>query len=256
MKKFVLTAAVLALLAGCSVKEDRSGCPCILDIDFSALDPEVCPETVVAVASAEGTVLLDSISSQMYGRHFSVPVPKGSLVVDMYSGWPWTFSPGTGFTAGYGEQFPELYLHAEAVSADTEYLEVKAVLHKSYCRVNIYMKSEGKYPYSLSVQGSFCGYDALGAVLPGPFMYAMAPGQDGKCSVCIPRQADSSLRLVIKENENTLREFALGEYIVKSGYDWSLPDLKDIDIEIDYAKTDIVFKVNEWETTISFDVII
>lgn len=53
-----------------------------------------------------------------------------------------------------------------------------------------------------------------------------------------------------------LREFALGEYIIESGYDWSAPDLADIEIEVDYSKTDVVFKVEDWEKTVSFDVII
>ena len=76
------------------------------------------------------------------------------------------------------------------------------------------------------------------------------------CSVRIPRQSDASLILSITENEDVLREFALGEYIIKSGYDWTAEDLEDVEVVVDYTKVDVTFRVNDWQDTVSFDVII
>lgn len=257
MKRHIAFQLIMALvLAGCSIREDRTSCPCTVIVDFSQIDPTRFGETGL-IAVNDGTMVLeDIIPAERYSDPYSFRVRRVSTAVDIFSGWPGGHVSGNGFTVSEGEQFPKLYLHSEHIDTGAESVLLTAGLHKSFCKVTICLKSWEGSPYSLSVTGNTCGYDYDGKTVCGAFEYSPAPDGDGICSVRIPRQCDSSLMLRITEDGDVLREFALGEYIEKSGYDWAAEDLEDVEVEIDYAKTDIVFKVNGWQTTISFDVII
>ena len=237
---------MVMMLAGCSIKEDRTQCPCTVIVDFSGIDSTLHVNSGI-LALTDGTLVLDDeIPSARYGEPYTFRVRRVSTVIDIFSGWPDSVHDGTGFTVGRGEQFPELYLQTEVLDTDAEAVYLTAGLHKSYCKVTIDLKSGGDYPYSLTVMGNACGYYGTGEIVRGGFEYSPVPDRDGMCSVNIPRQYDSSLILRIAEANDILREFALGEYIIQSGYDWSAEDLEDIEVEIDYAKADIVFRVNDW----------
>lgn len=58
------------------------------------------------------------------------------------------------------------------------------------------------------------------------------------------------------EDDSVIRQFALGHLIIDSGYDWTAPDLQDIEVDIDYSKSDIIFSVDGWDKEMSFDVTI
>ena len=238
-------------LAGCSVKEDRSSCPCTVMIDFTQMDA-VRHSAADVLAVTDGTpVLYETVPSERYGEQYSFRVKRVSTVVDISSGWPERNGAETGFTVREGEQFPELYLDTEFLATDRESVTVTADLHKVYCNVTIDVRSEGVYPYSLAVRGNVCGYDEEGNPVPGNFIYQLVPDEHGLCSVRIPRQSDASLILSITENEDVLREFALGEYIIKSGYDWTAEDLEDVEVVVDYTKVDVTFRVNDWQDTVA-----
>ena len=72
----------------------------------------------------------------------------------------------------------------------------------------------------------------------------------------LPRQIDNSLLLDIISDDDRRRTFAIGNYIEASGYDWESMDLKDITLDIDYARTDITFRIDAWERTVQFEVVI
>lgn len=256
MKRTVFHIIMVMMLAGCSIKEDRTLCPCTIMVDLSGMDREAHAVSDILVLTDGDVVLEDEIPAVRYSEPYVFRVRRVSTTVDIYSGWKESGLTAAGFKVDEGEQFPELYLQTERIDTDAESVSLAAGLHKSYCKVTIDIRTEGEYPYSLSVRGDACGYAWDGEIIRGKFEYSPALDRDGICTVRIPRQHDSSLALVISEEGNTLREFALGEYIMESGYDWTAKDLEDVEVEIDYAKTDVIFKVNDWETTISFDVII
>lgn len=225
-------------------------------IDFSGLDVSGHPYVEVAAFSDGVQAHSDTVRQEKYMDSYSFTVSGDAAVLDLYHGWAEDGLDGKGFVVEPGVQFPELYLQACNLDTGGERTEVEADLHKVYCKVTLYLNTEGAYPYDLMVSGGVTGYDLSGRMVYGAFEYSPEPDNGGVCSVCVPRQADSTLRLAIREADNTLREFAIGEYILASGYDWSAEDLEDIDIEIDYAKTDVSFTVNGWETTVSLEVII
>lgn len=256
MKKIVVSALMALIAAGCSIKEDRSSCPCTLVIDFTGLDIAAYPYSTVRAFSSEALIVEDSVTADRYTAEYSVSVPRTGTWLNLSYGDEGCFRPGKGFVVDRGEEFPGLYMQTELLDTEQESVTLKADLHKAYCSITVRMKSSDPGRYSLTVAGNVIGYAYDGSVSRGAFSYTPELDGDGVCSVRVPRQTDASLMLIIKEDDEFLREFALGEYIVESGYDWSAQDLEDVEIEIDYANTDVSFKINDWETVISFDVII
>ena len=90
--------ALIMALAGCSVKEDRSSCPCTVMIDFTQMDA-VRHSAADVLAVTDGTpVLYETVPSERYGEQYSFRVKRVSTVVDISSGWPERNGAETGFT--------------------------------------------------------------------------------------------------------------------------------------------------------------
>ena len=64
------------------------------------------------------------------------------------------------------------------------------------------------------------------------------------------------MNLEIDEGDGILKRFSLGEYIASTGYDCSTPDLQDIQIELDFAVTQVVLKISGWDGEHKFDIVI
>lgn len=256
MRCIVASAAVLLMLCGCSVKEDRSACPCLLVLDFSQTDPVFFTSSEVAASSADGFSFRTSVDAVRYQDPFGIRVPRSGIYLDVsfcrdgFTGFE------NGFTVPPGNGFPELYLHSVVYDTDSEMLPVQVRMRKSFCHMTVRFKSPATVMYGVMIEGNVCGYGPAGKIEDGAFSVSPIQDGDGAFHVNVPRQKDPSLILKVKDETDVLREFAIGEYIWESGYDWNLPDLEDIEIEIDYTRTDIILKVNDWETSLSFDVTI
>ena len=70
----------------------------------------------------------------------------------------------------------------------------------------------------------------------------------------LPRQSDASLMLYIDDGDTSVKAFALGQYIVSGGYDWTADDLEDISVSIDFAQTEVLVTVDGWESVYDYDV--
>ena len=206
---FVSLIMVIAFSIGCSVKEDRSVCPCVMMLEYSGVDPDRTDSLVMSVLSADGFIHKDTPAVNMFSRF---------------------------------------------VDTGAESVYVPVALGKNYCNLTIRLLTDGQTDLWLSVEGNICGYSRNGAPMAGNFSVTPEMDAEGYCSVRIPRQTDSSLRLVISDEDGILREFAVGEYIVESGYDWSAYDLEDVEIDIDYSKAEVTFVINDWEMTFDINV--
>ena len=250
-------------LCSCSVKEDRTVCPCVLELDFSGTDGDLLDSLSVSVLNGGELQHLAFVSAGRYGETYRIEVNKSMLMLNVYgfagdSGVMWTAMTRhrSGIDIPQGDECPPVYLYSAAVDARAELHREKVVMRKNFCTVGITMVSEGECPFILEIDGNVSGYGPDGAPVLGRFIFSPDTDDAGRCSVRIPRQTDGSLRLRISDDDGVLRDFALGEYIIESGYDWTADDLEDVEIAVDYAKTGITFRIRDWEETIEFDIII
>ena len=112
------------------------------------------------------------------------------------------------------------------------------------------------FDYGLNVKGEVDGYGSDGNCSVGKFCADARKMQTGEFLVLIPRQYDASLLLDVNDGSDIVKTFALGEYIFASGFDWTAPDLGDIVVGIDYARTVLSLSVIGWDKTYHFDFVI
>ena len=181
-----------------------------------------------------------------------------------------------------GRPCPSIWTCCEKVSARADRVTVPVRLHKNFCRIDIQVRDvDGEeFPFKLRVRGNVNGYGLDGKPARGTFLCdAESSETEGSgfgtesevpgfgtasestvsghgYAVTVPRQTDDSLTLEIVTGNGVAKSFAIGNYIASSGYDWTSADLKDICLEIDYARTVILFTIDKWTHSEQFEVVI
>lgn len=220
------------------------------------------------------------------GVSYSYVVPKGDIdlaVAYSADGLAGELnSSGKWIEIDEGRPCPSIWTCCEKVSARADRVTVPVRLHKNFCRIDIQVRDvDGKeFPFKLRVRGNVNGYGldgkpARGAFLcdaersetegsgfgtesevPGSGTASENTGSGHGYAVTVPRQTDDSLILEIVTGDGVAKSFAIGNYIASSGYDWTSADLKDICLEIDYARTVILFTIDKWTHSEQFEVVI
>lgn len=181
-----------------------------------------------------------------------------------------------------GRPCPSIWTCCEKVSARADRVTVPVRLHKNFCRIDIQVRDvDGEeFPFKLRVRGNVNGYGLDGKPARGAFLCdaersetesagsgtesdgddsgtaSESTGYGHGYAVTVPRQTDDSLTLEIVTGDGVAKSFAIGNYIASSGYDWTSADLKDICLEIDYARTVISFTIDKWTHSEQFEVVI
>lgn len=220
------------------------------------------------------------------GVSYSYVVPKGDIdlaVAYSADGLAGELnSSGKWIEIDEGRPCPSIWTCCEKVSARADRVTVPVRLHKNFCRIDIQVRDvDGeKFPFKLRVRGNVNGYGldgkpARGAFfcdaesaetegsgfgteseVPGSGTASESTGSRHGYAVTVPRQTDDSLTLEIVTGDGVAKSFAIGNYIASSGYDWASADLKDICLEIDYARTVISFTIDKWTYSEQFEVVI
>ena len=242
-------AALLLLVclmgASCSlIKEDRTACPCALTVEVSKL-----PAWPVRF----------SISGEDFYREwevardtsFMVRVPKGSVLLTAVAGAP---LPRTGtISIPYGYECPPIYAHEERVPTPEESARVQVQLHKHFCGLSMTVEGPPGWgePYWTQVRGSVGALAPVGTPREGAFQCRLDNGD----TIRLPRQLpEGELWMDLTTPEGTVRSFALGNYMLEAGYDWTSPDLEDLSLQLDLSLTAITFRTTLWEKVIPLEI--
>ena len=249
-----LTCLVM-LVVSCSVKEDRDECPCCLVLDMAQVDTSVVKYAEIVVTASDGYGLRDTLSVEDFENGYVVDVPRGDVGVGIYCGASDNVDDKGNLLIAYGDECPQVYMHASNIMAHGETVVESVAMRKNHCIMTIQVQAENDFPFRLEAKGWVDGYESGGLPSVGNFMYAMYTDSAGACQLVLPRQTDSSLVLEVHDDTGILRSFALGEYVIASGYDWSEADLKDITVSLDYALTRVVIVVEAWAEEHVFNVV-
>lgn len=240
----------------CSVKEDRSSCPCRLILDMSDVDTSIVKSAEIVVSSPDGFLFTGTHSFTGDGDECILDVPRGEISVGVFYGASELINNDCSLIIPYGDECPQVYMHSSVIMADGE-LERECVhMCKNFCIMTLRVLTEEEFPFRLETRGSVDGYVRGGAPSDGDFAYTSLLDGESECVVSLPRQVDNSLKLEVNDGTEVLKTFALGEYLEACGYDWSEDDLKDIIVTLDYSLTRIHLKVEEWKEEYVFDVVI
>lgn len=256
-KTLIILAAALLGAASCSIKEDRTPCPCWLSIDFSRCSQK----TVTVSAWADSELFNDRIAVQDYpdAESYEKTVPKGYVSTSVISGEREMKRSGAHLTVPLGHDADSIYAHAANVECLGEFAKDTAVLHKQFARVfmNVEVPQGHAYPYTFSAVSDVCGMDMRDlSPVEGEFKVDLQLDKDNICMFCLPRQKENggSLRLLIQDRGEIIETIPLAQWIEKMGYSWIRKDLEDIYIGVDYAKAEVSISVNGWDDGYSFKV--
>lgn len=281
--KFLVLLSVLQpffTCPGCSVKEDRDLCPCTLVLEFPREDAERLQDGVTVCMRGYSDDVFSLCDTLLAGRaassggpdtvsgkwSYSYVVPKGDVdlaVAYSADGLAGELnSSGRWIEIDEGRPCPSIWTCCEKVSARADRVTVPVRLHKNFCRIDIQVRDvDGeKFPFKLRVRGNVNGYGLDGKPARGAFLCDAERSETESAgygyAVTVPRQTDDSLTLEIVTDDGVAKSFAIGNYIAASGYDWTSADLKDICLEIDYARTVISFTIDKWTHSEQFEVVI
>ena len=176
-----------------------------------------------------------------------------------------------------GEQMDSLYGFFKMYHTRCESVLCDVELHKEFCTVSFTLGEDGyTSPYDIEVWGNVAGVSAwdLMPVL-GEFRYAPMQ-KNGVYQVRVPRQVDNSLELVMLEIPDqvgydgeempgqagddgervVVDRLPLGEYIARSGYDWTAEDLADVNVALDLEMQQVMITVSGWDGVVVMDIVI
>ncbi len=255
MKVSLCICLVLCLAAGCSVKEGREECPCRLILDFSYVDLSAVKSADVVVTGGEGFMFNGEIGPDELLAGMDMQVPRGMLDVGVWSGTEGLLS-GEGMIVPYGSDCPRVYFHVASLSAEGESVRDTVRMRKNHCVMTVNFDGADSGEGEIVLTGNVNGYAGDGGISAGEFLCRLKMDGSGGNEVVLPRQADNSLVMEINDGTGVLKGFALGEFIAESGYDWEAPDLKDIEVGLDFAVTGIELEIQGWDKVYKFVVVI
>ena len=286
---FVMWMAGMLFLSSCSIKEDRDGCPCWMTVEMPGQaghdDEKVGQDGRSPVgAGDDGCVVLrlrgnsdeDAVDYE-YQVTEAVRVDVGALEYEVPRGSVGVSAvafgneiPGRagydGKSAGYdgdeirvpvGEQMDSLYGFFKMYHTRCESVLCDVELHKEFCTVSFTLGDEGySSPYDIEVWGNVVGVSAWDLMpVKGDFRYAPVQ-KNGVYQVRVPRQVDNSLELVMLEDSEIVDRLPLGEYIARSGYDWTAEDLADVNVALDLEMQQVMITVSGWDGVVVMDIVI
>ena len=251
---------LVVVISSCSVKEDRTGCPCFLKVVLDDPSNQVCDSLLVSVVGVSDNfrwsevVYRPSFVTDLLVR---VPSRDGVFVDVMDAGVARNYVGGLsgGLLIVEGDECPTAFMDFAYCPTEAEEVVDTVCVRKNYCGVSVDFVSGDLQDYRVDILGNVCGYSVSGDVLEGGFSFTPSSDDGTRCFFRLPRQTDSSLRLAITPSGGTTQYFALGNYILRSGYDWTAPDLDDIMIGIDYSATYFSVTISDWTLTEHFDIV-
>jgi len=172
-----------------------------------------------------------------------------------------------------GEQMDSLYGFFKMYHTRCESIRCDVELHKEFCTVSFTLGEDGyTSPYDIEVWGNVAGVSAWDLMpVHGEFRYAPMQ-ENGVYQVRVPRQVDNSLELVMLEIPDqvgydgeragdddervVVDRLPLGEYIARSGYDWTAEDLADVNVALDLEIQQVMITVSGWDGVVVMDIVI
>ncbi len=250
MKKTLCISLVFCFLAvSCTVKEDRSDCPCILTIDFSSCNEN--KETLSVKGWTGADALFDyKVLVKDYPDGMRVTVPKGRFRYNVCAMASSYHISGTSVFCPLGKQAGALFAYKKTLIASGEEAYDRVYLHKQYAVLNIsFGNNEGDNAgiTEIRIRADYNGMslDDLSPIA-GAFS-STAAASDGYFSISLPRQGDGKIIMDIYAGEDHVKEIDLAAVLLENGYSWESEDLNDAWIDFDMGQIKGDVESEDWE---------
>lgn len=244
--KYIMMLTAITAVSACSIKEDRSVCPCMLTVDLPAITAKV----MINCWNSEYKIIDDVLELDGEKCTRKYHVPRGSCTVSVVRGYENLVVSDEVLLIPEGKQMSCLYASASDVATDGETAEYSVDFKKNYVKVSLCFsdRESGLCPYDLIVRSNVSGLE-MRTLAPVIGTFTCVPEiSDGKgYQFIIPRQIDETLSIDLMRGIEIYDTITLGRIIASTGYDWTAEELADIDLVIDLPKGEISITVSGWD---------
>ena len=253
---------VLCLAASCTVKDERSVMPSYLQIIFAPSDSPAPGASDMLTVST----LSEGYDTFRYGNAFApesrpdgllLSVPRGYTKVGVFGVLTNASVSDDILSVPTGTEADPLWAHASVADCRREHARDTVRLHKQYCNLTVTsVNQDGSEGFGFRVEAPVAGMDvySLSPVFTTIYRTPLRRLEGNRYEVRLPRQGNDngitrqiSLTLVSPDGE-ALKDYPLGEYMQKAGYDWSELDLADFEVDIDFVRQTVIVHVLDWDT--------
>lgn len=255
-----MTNILLAVLAvtSCTVKEDRTDCPCWLEMTVKD-NTELC-RSMTFTAWTTDKVKEEEVDLTRYTETYETTVPRDIVTTCLYSGITRGEARGSEYHIAKGQDADSLYSCSGVVDCTGETARTTVVLKKNFARVFLKLTApEGeRYPYRVIVRSDVSGMDLItGRPINGQFEHQLRLDSQHQTVFTLPRQSAASMSLVMElyRGDRLISSIPLGEQIALMEYDWQEANLKDIYIGVDYAEASVEISILGWKSD-NFEIIV
>ena len=258
--RFALLTAALSGAAACSVKEDRAECPVYVTVLTDRFVQRGLSEGTLSFAS-DRPIRREAVNFlSLLDRGYTQPCPREYARVSVLSGVEnGTFSDET-LTYGPGLQADLIWAYAETFSVDADAYRIMAEPHKQYCLVKFTFDGSSTAPpdyvWRFRLKAECAGMD-LYTLEPVTGFYSaiVGPNALGEWYGVLPRQRSNNMQLEIFLPEEGSTTAGRTDYIVdlgrafeEKGCDWTLEDLKDIEVQVGFVNATVRVTVSDWDS--------
>lgn len=252
MNKTFSLCLCLLVAVSCSIKEDRTGCPCWLQVDPTQLDRP-------AEVFGWGIEMLfnEKVTSESPVMEYTVP--RGMVAVTAIGPTRHkSIERKLEILPGY--QADSLYGHSSRINTQCEMAYDILSLKKQFATIALKMdipSGHEVYPYCLHIKSNTGGWmlDSLEG-MEGEFDFTPQLEDTNTFTFRVPRQRDRSMTVDVIDGDYTIETIKLGEMIERAGFDWHKDSLEDITLQINLSDYKVEINITGWESTILMDVII
>lgn len=235
----------LLLPASCSVREDRTACPCQLEIDISEF--AACGH-FASVAFWEGPNACREEART--DSRFIRSVQKDVFDASVWWGARADRLSGSRLIVPQGAQPDSLQAFRTRLDCLGETCTAVAVPHRQHARVTLKVQTEPdtRYPYVFYAESDYCGIDLRDlSPVRGGLVYPLRQTAEDTFVFDLLRQgADTKVVIGIYDEKQRADELPLWDWMRAADYDWEATDLEDMTIYLDYVRQKVRIVISSW----------
>lgn len=261
---------LLLAAAGCTVLEDRQGCPCWLTIDMQEVDRSIKEWHVWLFNGSGDLIYRDTLYRRHYQEPYVVEVPRHEKVQCLLWGnirdatsLSEAYSLGTFMLKEGGVSADSLYFSTDTINTSGEESYLKIVPNKEFATVDIIMKGWIGIDFDVDMtiecasSGFFVDKRFCGSRNATNLKVKDIGNYYTRFSGRILRQYDTEnlvLTLYVKEllPDGTPgkvlydMDIPIGDYLESNGYNMYTGAMEDITMELDFTYNNLLIKAEDW----------
>ena len=274
--KITTLITCLLLLCSCTpeIWEDRTKCPSWFSLNFSKVDPNIKQLHIWFTDNDSGEMLLvDTVYSSQYNNYYEVTLPR----VDHLKCYVWgninsstvvteDNSVNTSLTKKDNVSSDSLFFYcSEPMSTRKEFVYDTVRLNKEFANIDFILTGipQNGDDISIDVECSTKGQYIDRRFIPGQsHILVNDKGTiDGNSlfRFRLSRQEnleELTVRIqgIVDDKDILIESFPLGEFLIKSNYNMTTIDLKDVTVTLDLSYNLVKIKIEDWFTSHVLDI--